>query len=110
MPKGKKQDGPRLSKEEKKERDARAQYWMNQRKIERVFEGAQKSGWFQFSGELVDKLVQAGDSKLESNELVLIVTGPGAGEYRVHGYNQVTDSYTVRKIASYEEESVGSDT
>lgn len=32
--------GPKLSREEKTERDARMIYWLNQRRIERVHEGA----------------------------------------------------------------------
>ena len=39
---------PTLSKAEKDERDARAQRWMNNRKIERVAQAAERHGWYTF--------------------------------------------------------------
>lgn len=98
----------RLTKAEKLERDARAQYWMNQRKIERVAEGAYRGGWNYMTGELVEELIKGGNSKLDDdNELVLIIEGNG--EYRLYAYNFEQDTYTARKILTYkEEETVGS--
>lgn len=103
----------RLTKKEKLERDARAQYWMNQRKIERVAEGAFRSGWSTMAGDLVDILIREGDTRLdEDGELVVILKNSGSGidgEYRLHSYNFEQDTYTVRKILTYKEEvSVGS--
>lgn len=93
----------RLTKKEKLERDARAQYWMNQRKIERVAEGAAKHGWHTMTGELVDRLVREGSTRLDDDgELIVIIKDSGTysvdGEYRLHSYDMLPDTYSVRKI------------
>jgi hypothetical protein len=104
----------RLTKAQKLERDARAQYWMNQRKIERVAEGAFRHGWAAMAGGLIDQLIRDGSSRLDDDgELVVIIKDSGSntdGEYRLYSYNFEQDTYAVRKILSLDkEEANGSD-
>lgn len=89
-----------LTKEQKAERDARAQYWMNQRKIERVAEGAARHGWYSFAGEWVDELIDDGTSRVDDDGELVIVTHEG--EYRVEGYRPENDTYVLRKLLSKE--------
>jgi len=52
----------KLTPAQKAERDARAQYWMNQRKIERVAEAAERSGYFQVTADEFYLIFMAGQA------------------------------------------------
>ncbi len=78
----------RLSQKEKDERDARAQRWMNQRKIERVAEAAERTGWFSFAGEDFRQYAVAVD---------LTVFEIDGTFFYVHDYDEDTDTYTLRR-------------
>ena len=100
---------PQLTAEEKAERDARAMYWMQQRKIEAVAEAAWRHGWDVMSGGLVNWAIDAGISELDdTGELVIIIPNytdtPTTGQihvekFRLHEYDAPRDQYKVRKIS-----------
>jgi len=101
MAKPKRLDGiTHLTAEQKAERDARAQYWMNQRKIERVAEAAYKHGWFVFNADQVEDMIADGWSTLDDQgNMILVIDGDG--EYRLTEYHHEQDSYLVRKVKTY---------
>jgi hypothetical protein len=93
----------KLTAEQKAERDARAQYWMNQRKIVRVAEVSARSGWGVFTAELVESLIEDEASYIseEDGELVLVLVDVHRmvrEHYRIHGYEPKTLMYKVRRI------------
>lgn len=102
MARQKRKDEPKLSAAEKRERDARAQHWMNQRKIERVADAAARSGWHTMTEQFVDEwLNHHGYSTDGDGELVFDI--PDVGRYRIYGYDPPRHVYIVRKIESFEE-------
>jgi len=80
---------PTLSKAEKDERDARMMYWLQQRKIERVAEAAERSGWYTFP---TDTMVD-----LQLTELGTYVFDYDGSTYRYEGTNE-NDEVIARKI------------
>ena len=101
MAKAKRLDGiTHLTAKEKAERDARAQYWMNQRKIERVAEAAARSGWYTLRGQDIEDYMDDGSSLLDAEGNLIIVI-PNDGYYRIEKHNFETDDYLVRKIMGY---------
>lgn len=91
--------GP-LSKEQKRERDARAQKWMNNRKIERVAEAAERAHRYEFPVEYVEALINVDNSyRFDDDGFMILITD--AGEYRVYGLGENRAMYFVRKILSY---------
>lgn len=95
-----KPEGPRLTKAEKNERDARATRWMNNRKIERVAEGAFRHGWTKMSAEYLTALIDAGLTDLdEAGELIAIV--PDDGRYRIYHSVNEGKAVIVRKIETF---------
>lgn len=82
---------PARNAQEAAERDARAQYWMNQRKIERVADAAARHGWYMMDEESYASYVDAG--YVVGDYLGI----PGDGIYRVEGEH-------LRKIESFHAE------
>ena len=100
MARQRKPEGPRLTKAEKAERDARATRWMNNRKIERVAEGAFRHGWGRMSAKDVTERINAGLVDLDdAGELVIIV--PSDGRYRVYESVNSGKEFIVRKIETF---------
>lgn len=92
----------KLTAEEKRERDARATYWMNQRKIERIAEGAARHGWHRATKEWVEEFDPVNADIDEDGELILTVVDDG--RYRVHGYDEQANDYLLRKVESFKQE------
>lgn len=88
------------------ERDARAQYWMNQRKIERVAEAAARSGWYEISYEEYEAYRLAGQLDIVTDELACYLPLED-GRYRVMGFVQRGDTspdfgfISLRKVESF---------
>lgn len=87
----------KLTKAQKDERDARATYWMNQRKIERVAEAAARSGYRHMSMELVDKYEKAGLVDVDE----AVITVPTEGRYRIVHALSNPPRFLVRKVESF---------
>lgn len=101
--KSKRVDGlGKLTKAEKDERDARAQYWMNQRKIERVAEAAARHGWTTIRAADLEDLMEDGTSYVDEDEALVVVMPAGFGSvrrhYRVERYEPLPDHYVARCV------------
>jgi len=99
MSKKKRLDGiTKLSKEEAKNRDAQAQYWMNQRKIERVAEGAARHGWQRWPSVITYNLIVQGlTERDEQGRLNFIIEGDGRYVLVV----EEEEMHLVRKIETF---------
>lgn len=91
---------PTLTAAEKAERDARAQHWMNQRKIERVAEGAARHGWFSISAENLRKAHEEGnlaDDPEDGYSYLSIADGPS---YRIESYDPDHEGkeFSIRRV------------
>lgn len=85
----------KLSTEEKRERDARATYWMNQRKIERVAEAAARHGWHSISADGMLSAYNAGAMTEADDGRAYLTTENGV--YRIEGIDG--DGFRLRKIS-----------
>ena len=95
---GKRKPKPTLTAAEKRERDARATYWMNQRKIERVAEAAARSGWHSVSAEGMMRAIAEGAAADDETGQCYISTEDAS--YRVvdfHG-DRPGKEFTLRRV------------
>lgn len=90
--------GP-LTKAQKNERDARATYWMNQRKIERVAQAAARSGWLRMPEDKFWEYDTAG--LVDHTGTVVMLVVPQDGLYRVHEHLFLTGMVLLRKVESF---------
>ena len=85
----------RLTPQQIKERDDKMFRWLNRMRMARVYEAAQRAGWFYWSGEQF----AAGARALDYGDRIEAVI-EGSGRFRVEGYDPAADVVTLRKISS----------
>lgn len=84
-----------LTVEEKRDRDARMQHFINVLRIHRVYRAAQASGWFSTPFEVFQQyLIEDYPDRMECVD-------PVGGRYRVEKYDAPTNEVWLRKIGNH---------